>query len=144
MKFRPNVAALIYKGILTSPIPLMSDWNMIKPKLKTNPAKMVFWKMLASSKMTCSTPSKRRMAGERNHAMVDSTMDTMTTMVSVCVATWFTILKFFAPAYWATRMVPAKAKPELREMSRKLTGKLIETAATALAPSLPTQKASTS
>jgi len=49
-----------------------------------------------------------------------------------------------APTYWAISVVPATAKPSPAEIVRNMTGMEMETAATAAAPSRPTQKASIS
>ncbi|GEM_PF-3235940 len=49
-----------------------------------------------------------------------------------------------APTYWAAMVAPAIARPEPSAITRKVTGKLTEIAATADAPRRPTQKASVS
>ena len=54
----------------------------------------------------------------------------MTTMIMVWPATWFTMSCRPAPAYCALKVAPAIASPEPIAMTRNVTGKLTETAAT--------------
>ena len=63
-------------------------------------------------------------------------------MLRVWAATWDTIESFPAPRYCAVRVDPAIARPMPNAIIRNMTGKLMETAATAAPPSRPTQKAS--
>ncbi len=44
--------------------------------------------------------------------------------------------------YWADSVAPAMARPAPSAITRKVTGKLTDTAATAAAPRRPTQNAS--
>ena len=66
----------------------------------------------------------------------------MATITMVCAATWFTVSWRPAPIYCAISVAPAMASPAPSAMTRKVTGKLIATAATAAAPSRPPQNAS--
>jgi len=63
-------------------------------------------------------------------------------MFKVCPATWATIVSSPAPRYCAVSVEPAIARPMPSAIIRNITGKLMETAATAAPPSRPTQKAS--
>ncbi len=71
-------------------------------------------------------------------------MELMATITMVWAATWFTMSWRPAPIYCAISVAPAMASPAPRAMTRKVTGKLTATAATAGAPSRPTQNASVS
>jgi hypothetical protein len=64
------------------------------------------------------------------------------TMIMVWPATWLTMSCRPAPMYWAVSVAPAIANPGPSAITRNVTGKLTETAATADAPSRPTQNAS--
>jgi hypothetical protein len=76
--------------------------------------------------------------------MMEKNAEIATTMSSVCADTWFTIACSRAPAYCAIRIEPAMDSPPPNDISRNSTGKLTETAATAFAPSRPTQNVLTS
>ena len=66
------------------------------------------------------------------------------TIIMVWAATWLTMSWRPAPIYCAVSVAPAIASPAPSAITRNVTGKLTETAATAAAPSRPTQNASVS
>lgn len=122
----------------------MTAWNMMNPKTKTNQRKEMRRNDVAHSKTDGLTPMIFKMNGDERYQRVQSTTETTATMRRVWAATWFTIFRFLAPAYWATSVDQAMAKPLPREMARNDIGKLTDTLATASLPRRPTQYASMS